>query len=77
MAKEKEFTFEENLQKLETIVKELENGSIPLDDAIQKFNEAMVLAKACDEKLKHAQEAVSKIRNDDGTFQDFKVEEEA
>ena len=42
MAKEKdEKTFEENITNLEAIVKDLESGNVPLDDAINKFNEAM------------------------------------
>ena len=73
--KEKELTFEENLEKLETIVKNLESGNIPLDDAIDSFNEAMKLAKNCDEKLKNAEEKVNKILNDDGKLEDFEVSE--
>ena len=45
MSNKKEVSFEENLAHLETIVKELESGTIPLDDAIHKFNEAMKIAK--------------------------------
>lgn len=73
--KEEKISFEENLAKLETIVKELENGNVPLDDAITKFNEAMCLAKTCDEKIKNAEESINKILNSDGTITDFKVEE--
>ncbi len=76
MAKEKEMTFEENLNKLETIVKDLESGNVPLDDAINKFTEAMNIAKTCDEKLKNAEENVNKILNRDGTLSDFKIEDE-
>ena len=72
---EKELTFEESLEQLETIVKKLETGEVPLDDAITEFNEAMHLAKTCDEKLKSAEEAITKIVNPDGTLSDFKVEE--
>lgn len=72
---EKELTFEESLEQLETIVKKLETGEVPLDDAIAEFNEAMRLAKTCDEKLKSAEEAITKIVNPDGTLSDFKVEE--
>ena len=36
----KELSFEDNIKKLESIVKELENGDVLLDDAINKFNEA-------------------------------------
>lgn len=73
--KEKELSFEENLEKLETIVKNLESGNIPLDDAIDSFNEAMKLAKSCDDKLKNAEEKVNKILNSDGKLEDFEVEE--
>ena len=73
--KEKELTFEENLEKLESIVKNLENGNIPLDDAIDSFNEAMKLAKICDEKLKNAEEKVNKILNEDGKLEDFEISE--
>lgn len=75
MEKNNEFTFEENLSKLETIVKELESGEVLLDDAINKFSEAMELAKKCDEKLKKAEESIQKIVQDDGTITDFKIEE--
>lgn len=72
---EKELTFEESLEQLETIVKKLETGEVPLDDAIKEFNKAMTLAKSCDEKLKSAEEAITKIVNPDGSLSDFRVEE--
>lgn len=75
MAKEKECTFEENLEKLEVIVKNLESGNIPLDNAIENFNEAMKLAKLCDDKLKNAEEKVNSILNKDGKLEEFKIEE--
>lgn len=68
-------SFEENLEKLESIVKKLESGEVPLDDAISEFTEAMKLAKSCDEKLKSAEEAITKLVKPDGTLEDFKVEE--
>ena len=75
MAEKQELSFEENLEKLETIVKKLETGETPLDDAIKDFEEAMKLDKTCDEKLKNAEEAITKIVNTDGSLSDFKVEE--
>ena len=76
MAKEKELNFEENLEKLEELVKDLENGNVPLDDAINKYQEAMKIAKVCDEKLKNAEEAITKIVKDDNTVESFEVTEE-
>ncbi len=73
--KEKELSFEESLVSLEEIVKKLEVGDVPLDDAIDEFNKAMKLAKACDEKLKKAEEAITKLVKDNGEIVDFNVEE--
>lgn len=71
----KEINFEEALTNLENIVKDLESGNIPLDDAINKFTLAMNLAKQCDEKLKNAEENVNKILKENGKLEDFKIEE--
>ena len=46
-----------------------------LDDAINKFNEACVLAKTCDEKLKNATDSINKILNEDGSLKEFTIEE--
>ncbi len=73
--REKELSFEESIKKLESIVKELESGEVPLDDAIDKFNEACKLAKICDQKLKNATNSINKIINEDGSLTEFKVEE--
>ena len=72
----KEETFEEKLSKLDEIVKKLERGDIPLDDAVNEFNSAMKLAKECDEKLKNAEESLNKLIEEDGSMSDFKAEEE-
>ncbi len=70
----KNTNFEESIKNLELIVKDLENGNVPLDDAINKFNEAMNLVKICDEKLKNAEENVNKILNENGKLEDFSIE---
>ena len=67
--------FEDKLKKLENLVGELEKGDVPLDDAIEKYTSAMKLAKECSEKLKNAEENVNKILTENGTLEDFKVEE--
>ncbi len=75
MAEKKEKTFEESLVKLEEIVKKLESGQVPLDDAITSFTEAMELSKVCNEKLKNAEDNINKILKDNGKFKEFKIEE--
>ena len=69
-------TFEENLNILEGLVTELENGEIDLDKAIEKYSEAMKLAKTCGDKLNEATESVNKILTENGKVEDFKIPEE-
>jgi len=75
MEKKEKVNFEENIKKLESIVNELESGNVPLDEALNKFNEAFKLSKECDTKLKEVSESVNKILNKDGNLEDFKIEE--
>lgn len=75
MAEKKEKTFEESLIELESIVKELEAGSVDLDKAIEKYSEAMKLAKSCSDKLNNATESVNKILRENGELEDFEVQE--
>ena len=74
--KESNKSFEENLKELETIVKELENGEIDLDKAINKYSDAMKLAKNCGDKLTKATDEVNKILNENGKFEDFELPKE-
>lgn len=70
----KEEKFEEKLQKLEKMVNDLESGDVDLDDAINKYTEAMKLAKECSLKLKNAEESVNKILMEDGNEKEFNAE---
>ena len=71
----KEVSFEEKIRELETIVKELESGEVNLDDAIEKYTMAMKLAKECSDKLNSATEKVNKILKENGSLEEFKIEE--
>ena len=51
------------------------SGEVNLDDAIEKYTKAMKLAKECSDKLNKATEKVNKILLDNGTLQDFNVQE--
>ena len=64
-------SFEESLEKLEKIVNKLENGNIPLDDAIEEFKNAMDLVKVCNDKLNSAEESIAKIVQDNGELIEF------
>jgi exodeoxyribonuclease VII small subunit len=46
-----QLSFEEAMEKLETIVTKLENGDVPLETAIELFQEGMRLSQLCGSKL--------------------------
>ena len=48
--------------------------SIP-EETIKKYSEAMKLAKECGDKLNSATEAVNKILSENGSLEDFKIDE--
>ena len=73
--KKDKINFEENIKKLENIVKELESGNVPLDDALDKFNEAFKISKECDTKLKEVSDSLNKILNKEVNLEEFKIEE--
>jgi len=53
--------FGEKVKELESIIDELENGEIDLEESIEKYTKAMKLVKECDEQLKNIEEQVNKM----------------
>ncbi|HLX26146.1 MAG TPA: exodeoxyribonuclease VII small subunit [Candidatus Cybelea sp.] len=51
-------TFEEKLERIDAIVKELETGKTDLDRAVALFKEGKTLARECESLLKNAQEQI-------------------
>lgn len=65
----KTLNFEEAMQKLETVVKELETGSAGLENSVQAYEYGVALRKHCEEKLKNAKlriETISIKDNENG-----------
>lgn len=56
-----QLSFEQSLSELEKIVRELESGSITLDNAITSYEKGSLLKKHCEQKLKEAKMKVEKI----------------
>ncbi|MGC9452808.1 MAG: exodeoxyribonuclease VII small subunit [Oceanipulchritudo sp.] len=63
-SKKKEPTFEEALEKLESLVASMESGDIPLAALVEKFEEGTRLVKACEERLKQAELKIEKLREE-------------
>ena len=64
--KKAEPTFEEAINQLELIVRELEHGDIPLEKALGSFKEGIGLSQFCQKKLADAEEMLTKIMNEEG-----------
>jgi exodeoxyribonuclease VII small subunit len=76
MSEEKTLTFEEAMNKLEQIVERLEEGDVPLEEAITFYKEGMELSKLCHDKLKSVEEQLTQIITEDGRTENFSVDEE-
>ncbi len=76
MGKEKELSFESAMEQLEQIVEMLEEGDVPLEEAINIYKRGMDLSKICHEKLQSAQEQLVQIVDENGELKPFQVKEE-
>ena len=54
-------TFEENMQRLEQIVRAMERGEVPLEESLKLFQEGTELVRTCGKLLDEAQLQVNKI----------------
>ncbi|MBB1080157.1 exodeoxyribonuclease VII small subunit [Limosilactobacillus sp. STM2_1] len=65
MAAEKP-TFEEQLAQLQQIVSHLEQGNVPLEEALQQFQEGIKLSKELQTKLTSAEKTLGHLIDDNG-----------
>ncbi len=63
-------SIEESLRRLEQIVESLEAGTLPLDDAVNLYEEGIRLSKDCADRLKETELRIRKLtKNLDGQFE--------
>jgi exodeoxyribonuclease VII small subunit len=75
MSKEKnEIDFEESMEKLEKIAKELESDKLSLNDSVKKFEEGMKISQDCKKVLDEAEKKITILIDD--TEKDLEVDEE-
>lgn len=60
----KNTTFEENMTRLEQIVRSLEQGDVPLEESLKLFQEGTVLVSGCGKLLDEAEMEIKKIVTD-------------
>jgi len=54
-----EKSFEQSLKQLEQIVNDLEEGDLPLEKAIKKFEDGIKLSKYCSDKLDETEKKIT------------------
>jgi exodeoxyribonuclease VII small subunit len=59
-------SFEEALRALESIVRRLESGDVPLDESITLYARGEALRKQCTERLQDAEARIQKLTLDAG-----------
>jgi len=60
----KKLTFETAIAELESIVKRLEEGKVPLEESVAIYERGEVLKSRCEELLRQAEAKVEKITLD-------------
>jgi exodeoxyribonuclease VII small subunit len=71
-----QLSFEAAMVRLESIVEQLENGDVPLEQAIELFQEGMLLSKTCNTKLNQVERKIEMLTEQDGEWvtEPFQVE---
>ena len=77
MAKNEKLTFERAAERLEEIVRLLENGKATLDDSLKLYEEGISLVRFCNEALEGAEKKIKILTVDENgaiAEKDFKEE---
>ncbi|MBN1548493.1 MAG: exodeoxyribonuclease VII small subunit [Syntrophaceae bacterium] len=73
MAKDK---FEDNLNRLEDIVRKMESGDLSLEESLKAFEEGIKLSRLCAKKLDEAQRRVELLLKQEGDLTTLPFSEE-
>ncbi|TCZ77460.1 exodeoxyribonuclease VII small subunit [Paenibacillus albiflavus] len=60
-----ELSFEQAMDKLEALVAQLESGDVPLEQAIELYQESMKLSQLCSQKLAQVERKIEMLVEED------------
>ena len=63
-------SFEEQMENLEKIVAELENGNLNLDESVNKFEEGIKISKECNKILEEAEKKITILLEENGEIKE-------
>jgi exodeoxyribonuclease VII small subunit len=61
---EKEERFEDSLARLEALIRELDNGDLPLERSLEVYEESVKLLRKCQAKLEHVQQRIEVLERE-------------
>lgn len=67
----KEPSFEDQLTKLQEIVNQLEQGNVPLEEAIEQFQAGIKLSNQLQQKLTSAEKTLGHLIDDNGEEKEY------
>lgn len=73
--KKEELSFEQAMEQLEKITARLEEGDVPLEEALEEYKRGMELSAICHSKLKKAEDELAKLVTNEGD-QPFRLDGE-
>lgn len=65
--------FDEALNQLEQVVRQLEAGNLPLERSIELYKVGMTLSNDCHQKLQQIEAEVAKLVDSSGQVSDFEL----
>ncbi len=74
--KKQELSFDQALMQLEQVVKQLEVGNLPLEEAIALYKQGMSLSTACHQKLEKIESDVALLVDSSSAITEFNQKEE-
>lgn len=79
MTDTKSYPFEASLEKLESLVEQMESGDLSLDESLKLFEEGIKLTRECQHALASAEQKVNQLMEQNGVAEtsEFPGEEDA
>ncbi|NDI34228.1 exodeoxyribonuclease VII small subunit [Chengkuizengella sediminis] len=71
MMEDKKLNFEEAMENLEKVVNALESEDVPLEKAIDLFQEGVKLSSYCSQKLEQVEQKIEMLISEDGQKKAF------
>ena len=70
MSEQQNFTLEENFERLDQMIQQLEQENLPLEEAFKTYTSGMAVLKQCNEQIDRVEKQVLKL-TETGELEEF------